>query len=227
MATPSTREDDEPAAGVSRRRSSRRRSWWATAAPAAAVVVAVAAGAASLLHDQRPPAAPAQAVPAGWRGAVEVSSDAPRATTLEELVAASDTVVRAEVVATERGRWFGDADGGTRIQSRFATLQVVEVLRGVAPAAGNLLLEEEGWLEDGSPLVVDGAAPTQVGNDGIWFVVDGGDPQVGAHVIVSDQGRYLVTGSAGRLAGATGDDPLIARLAALTLDELVALLRMP
>lgn len=164
---------DAPATDASRSR-------WAVVLPLLAVV-----GVAALLVvvTREPASGPAMSGPAGSGSAtaegppaVEVASDAPRFASLEELAAASDAAVRAEVVATERGRWFGDGAGGTRIQSRLVTLRVTEVMAGVAPSSATLLLEEEGWLEDGAPLVVDGAAPSQVGDDGIWFVLDGTDP---------------------------------------------------
>jgi hypothetical protein len=152
---------------------------------------------------------------------VAVSSDAPRFATLADLLDASDVVVSGEVVATERGRPFGEP-GGTAIVSRLVTLRVDEVLAGTAPAgAPNLLIEEEGWLDDGPPLVVDGAAPSEVGDRGIWFLVDAGDPELPVHVVVNAEGRYLLD-DAGALVGADGDDPLIAEIEALTPDALAA-----
>jgi hypothetical protein len=140
-------------------------------------------------------------------------------TSLDELAASADLVVRAEVTATERGRVFGDP-GGAAVESRLVTLQVAEVLAGTPPAGATLQVEEEGWLEDGTPLIVDGAAPSAVGDDGIWFLteVEGGAGPV--HVIVSAQGRYLVVGDG--LTGAAGDDPLVAELSDLAVDELTA-----
>ncbi|HXH57593.1 hypothetical protein [Iamia sp.] len=217
-----TRVAEDPAADASRSR-------WTVALP---LLVVVGVTALLVVVTREPASEPAMSGPAGSGSAtaegppaVEVASDAPRFASLEELAAASDAVVRAEVVATERGRWFGDGAGGTRIQSRLVTLRVTEVMAGVAPSSATLLLEEEGWLEDGAPLVVDGAAPSQVGDDGIWFVLDGTDPEVGAYVIVNAQGRYLIAGDGRTLSGAAGDDPLVARLTAMTVDELTADLR--
>jgi len=128
--------------------------------------------------------------------------------------------VRARVTDTDRGRSFGDGSTSARIRSRLVTLDVEEVLAGNVPPGelGTLLLEEEGWLEDGSPLVVDGAAPSAVGDEGIWFLVDPGDDTTDALIVVNAQGRYLVDGD--RLAGAKGNDPLVAELSALSEDEL-------
>jgi len=143
---------------------------------------------------------------------VEVSSDAPRFSSVAELAAASDLVVRAEVRATERGRAFG-APGGTSIESRLVTIVIADVLRGTAAPGQALLVEEEGWLDDGTPLVVDGAAPSAEGDDAIWFLADVGDADGPRTVVVNPQGRYVVDG--GRLQGAKLDDALIASVEAL------------
>jgi hypothetical protein len=184
---------------------------WRLVGPVSAVVVALVAG----VLLTRPDDGEATAAP----DPVAVSSDAPRLGSLEELVAASDLVVRAEVVATEPGRVFGEP-GGTAVESRLVTLEVGEVLSGTAPRDDTVLVEEEGWLDDGTPLIVDGAAPSRTGDDGIWFLVDVGDPDAPVHVVVSAQGRYLVDGDG--LVGAAGDDRLIAALARLSVDELAA-----
>lgn len=150
---------------------------------------------------------------------VAVSSDAPSYRSLLELMEASDVVVRATVVGAEHGRWFGDGQEGTRVQSRLVTLQVDQTLAGVAASSETILVEEEGWLDDGTPISVDGAAPSRVGDDALWFLVDGGDPELGAYVVVNAQGRYLVTND-DSLSGADRPDPLIDRLADLGLDQL-------
>jgi hypothetical protein len=152
--------------------------------------------------------------------AVEVISDAPAYGTLQELVDASDLIVRGRVTAAERGRWFGDPGASARIQSRLLTLEVDEVLRGTPSGeTSTLLVEEEGWTEDGRPLVIDGAVPTQRGDEGIWFLVDPGDEDTGTWIVVNAQGRYL-EGTDGELIGADGADPLIGELAAGSVDEL-------
>lgn len=202
----------------------RRRSALTWAVPGLLVVVA-AVGAVVLARDPAspPPAPTTTTVPAP--DPVAVDSDAPAYATLEELVAASDLVVRGRVTDTERGRWFGDGSARARIQSRLVTLDVEEVVKGAVPqgASGSLLIEEEGWLEDGAPLVVDGAAPSEPGDEGIWFLVDPGDDTTDALITVNAQGRYLVDGTG--LAGASGDDPLVDELAALSEGELAARVR--
>jgi hypothetical protein len=155
---------------------------------------------------------------------VAVSSDAPGFRDLAGLDAASDLVVAGRVTATAAGRWFGEGDDGARIRSRLVTLAVDEVLRPPGSTApSSLLVEEEGWLEDGSPLVVDGAAPSRVGDEGIWFLRRTGDGSTDAWIVVNAQGRYLVAGD--RLRGAEGDDPLVAQVEALDRAGLVDALR--
>lgn len=151
---------------------------------------------------------------------VAVTSDAPRFTSVDQLVAASDLIVRARVRDAQPGRWFGDGSASARIRSRLVTLDVEEVLRGEVPPGelGTLLVEEEGWSSDGAPLVVDGAAPSIEGDEGVWFLVDPGDDTTDALIVVNAQGRYLVDGD--RLTGAAGDDPLVAELSASSITEL-------
>jgi hypothetical protein len=195
--------------------------------PVLALVLAVGAAVISVARpgdDGGAPAGPSASTVAG-PAPVAVSSDAPRHTDVAELVAAADVVVRGRVVAAERGRWFGDGTDGGRIQSRLITLRVDDVLAGELPdGTETVLVEEEGWLDDGRPLVVDGLAPSRVGDDGVWFLVAGGDPETGAFVILGADGRYLVADD-GRISGADGDDPLVAAVVAAGLGRLVSEVR--
>ncbi len=145
---------------------------------------------------------------------VDISSDSPAYATLDELLAASDLVVRARVTSTERGRVFGEPGEDTALESRLVGLEVTEVLRGAEPPA-EVLVEEEGWLLDGSPLIVDGLVPSATGDDAIWFLVDpSDDPDEPAPFVTTNaQGRYIVVD--GELVGADGDDPLVGELEAL------------
>jgi hypothetical protein len=93
------------------------------------------------------------------------------------------------------------------------------VLRGEDPGAG-ILVEEEGWTEDGPPLIVDGAGPSASGDDAIWFLTEVEGPEGPAYITVSAAGRYLVDGD--DLQGPDNDDPLAHDLAALTPTELAA-----
>lgn len=214
-----------------------RRPRWATALPLLVLVLASAVVVAVVVSNggEDPGSGPSDrsAVIAdqgvGEPEPVEVSSDAPRFATLPELVRAADLVVRGEVVSSVEGRWFGappqagsGSAGDARILSRLVTIRVDEVLAGEAPTVGSVLLEEEGWTAAGEPLVVDGLGTAAVGDRGVWFLVAGGDPELGAHVLVNAQGRYLEgdRGSGGGSEGASGDDLLVAELSALSLDEL-------
>jgi hypothetical protein len=182
--------------------------------PLGAVIVATVA---ALALTRAPGPAADEPVAASGPAPIEVGSDGPRFASLTELAAASDVVVRAEVRATERGRRFG-TPGGTAIESRLVTIVVSDVLRGEAAPGQALLVEEEGWLGDGTPLVVDGTPPSARGDDAVWFLADLSDAD-GPHTVVGNaQGRYLVDG--GRLEGAALDDALIASIEGLGLEGL-------
>lgn len=194
--------------------------------PVLAVVVAVAVGGIAWLGGDDPEPNRDEALPP-----VAVASDAPRLASLQQLVAGSDLIVRARVVRTERGRVFGDPGGGSAIESRVVTLEVVRVLGGTdrpeqRPAAGDRLrLEEEGWTLEGAPLVVDGLGPSREGDDAIWFLTGVGTDEEARYVVVSAEGRYLVDGD--ELTGADGDDPLIRDLEGLGAAGLEAAVTAP
>ena len=191
----------------------RRRRRWTVLVVAAWVAVAAVVAVVAFRGDPSPEP-PRPTIPAG---AVEVDSDAPAHADLAGLVAAADLVVRGTVAATERGRWFGGDAGSPRVQSRIVTVEVTEVLAGEAPAAPSILVEEVGWLDDGTPAVVDGAFPATVGEDGYWFLEQGGDPELGAYLVTGPQGRYVLVGD--ELVGTEGDDPLVGRIEALGPDR--------
>jgi hypothetical protein len=140
---------------------------------------------------------------------------------LVSMVEASDLVVRARVDSTARGRVVGD--GEAAIVSRIDTLQVDEVLAGDAAAGTTLLVEEEGWLGDGTAIAVNGLAPSEAGMDAIWFLDSRPDPEVPGYLVVNHQGRYVVDGD--RLRGADGRDPLVTRLEPLGPDGLADAVR--
>jgi hypothetical protein len=167
---------------------------------------------------------------AGWLGVLVISGDdgepdpvaieaaGPTFGSLAELVAASDLVVVAEVTGISDGRTITDAaDPSAGIRTRLVTVEVVRTLVGTAPPV--LLIEEEAELLDGTPIVVNGVAPSGRNDRGVYFLVAGGDPDAPYHALVNEQGRYLVDGSQLRPSGA---DPLSAQLAALGLDGLLA-----
>ena len=210
---------------------------WAAILPAVVAVVALVVVLVVALRPGDDPApldaddAAGLAAPNPAAPPVAITSSAPRYGSLQHLVAASELIVEAEVVDSSQGRWFGEpstAGGSGRILSRLVTLRVDRVLAGPSPPGGEVLVEEEGWSEDGAPLVVDGLGTAAIGDRGFWFLVPGGDADVGAYLVVNFQGRYLERG--GRLEGATPDATagsdaygfdLVAEVEAMSPDELV------
>lgn len=198
--------------------ASRFRGW---VPPVVALVVAgilaavLVAGGGSSSDDGAEPETTSTTTP----GPVDISSDSPAYATLEELLAAADLVVRARVTSTERGRVFGEPGEETALESRLVALEVTEVLRGAEPPP-EILVEEEGWLLDGSPLIVDGLVPSATGDDAIWFLVDpSDDPEEATPFVTTNaQGRYLVVDD--ELIGPDGPDPIVTRIEALTPAEL-------
>jgi hypothetical protein len=195
-----------------------RRSWGggarlARTVPLVAAVAAAAGVGTSLLVLDEDPAEPEPL-------AVEATSIYDFAT-LDELVAASDAIVVGTVVAVDEGRLIGDPAAGAVI-SRVATVRIEAALAGDADDL--VIVEEEGWLPDGTPLIVDGVAPTAVGDEGIWFLDDTGDRELPGYLVINSQGRYLIDSSdpAGPLVGGDRDDPLVRDLERLTLAELTA-----
>jgi hypothetical protein len=133
---------------------------------------------------------------------VDVASDSALFDSVDDLVAASDAVVLAEVVEAADGRAITDpSDPTTGIRTRLAELRVVQVLAGSAPDA--LVLEEAATLLDGTPIAVDGETPVVAGDRGVFFLVAGGADEAPHWALVGAQGRYLVRGE--HLEAAAGD----------------------
>lgn len=200
---------------------------WSRVGPALAVVAALAvSGGLALTDDDGTP----QPTPASEAAPVPITSDAPRFERLEQLVAASDLVVRGTVVAVEPGRVFGDP-GQAAVRSRLVTLTIDEVVAGSGATGSSLVVEEPGWLDDGTPIEVDGVPASAVGTTVLWFLQSvppltsdaGSGPAT--YVLTGPQGHYVVEGD--RLLGAGGDEaePLARRLEDLGLDGLRAAIR--
>jgi hypothetical protein len=113
-------------------------------------------------------------------------------------------------------------DGGAAVVSRIDALEVDGVLAGQATGS-TILVEEEGWLADGTSIAVNGLAPSEAGMDAIWFLDRRPDPELPGYLVINHQGRYVVEGD--RLHGADGADPLVARLEALGPDGLAEAVR--
>lgn len=110
---------------------------------------------------------------------------------LPPMVATSTAVVRARVTAAARGTVIEEPDiTFTRLR---LTLEVERHLSG-RPLAGSVSLETAGWQQvRGRPetrLVIEGDLPLEVGDRGIFFLYDFGEP--GTFGLVSEQGVVLV-----------------------------------
>lgn len=137
------------------------------------------------------------------KGAADITSNAPRFGTLEQLVHASDEIVLAEVTAVTPGRTISDpSNASARIKTQLVELHVVQTLQG-APATP-LVLEQEATLADGTPVRVDGVAPVTEGQRGVFFLVRSSALDVPYRALVGPQGRYIVQGD--KLAAAIDDD---------------------
>jgi hypothetical protein len=144
---------------------------------------------------------------------------------LDEMGAASDLVVEADVVAVERGRLVGEPGEGGVI-SRIVTLAVVDVIRGDTTAT-TVIVEEEGWLSDGTPIIVDDVEPSVVGDHGVWFLdaldaLNGAD--LPAYLVINSQGRMLERDD--RVEGGDQTDPLVLAVQQRSFDELVRALEI-
>ena len=139
---------------------------------------------------------------------------------LSGMVHSADLVVRARVEASSRGRVVGTGDAA--VLSRVVTLRVEEVLAGSAPSP-TVLVEEEGWLPDGTPIEVNGLARSHEGMEAIWFLDRLPEGDLPGYLVINHQGRYVIDG--GHLEGADHDDSLIRRLEGLDPTELATQVR--
>jgi len=150
---------------------------------------------------------------------VDVAARAPRYSTVEELVAASDLIVLGRIERVAEGRVFTDpADPEAGIRTQLAQLAVEEVLRG--PSVRSVVLEEEASLLDGTPITVDGASPSTAGQRGIYFLIADRNGTAN-YALIGPQGRYLIDGDT---LVSTSNDPLSTSLADRGLDGLLRLL---
>ena len=107
--------------------------------------------------------------------------------------------------------------------SRIVTLDVFDVVKGDASAgASTVIVEEEGWLPDGTPLIVDDVEPSAVGDHGVWFldVLDDADrADLPAYLVINSQGRLLERDD--RVVGGDQTDPLVLAIQRGSFDELI------
>lgn len=199
----------------------RDRRWWFVllVLPVLAMIGAVVS---TVRSGDDPAGAPpdAAAAPTGPGGApaapvVVPSLDEPRYGELAALVAAADAVVVGEVAGVERGRVLAAGPRGEGIVTRLVRLSVDEVLAGEDPGA-EVVVEEPGWLLDGTEVAVDGAPPSAPGDLGVWFLVRGRSEEFPHLAVVNAQGRYLVDPTdERRFRDVAVRDPLVDRLEAL------------
>lgn len=186
-----------------------------------AVVVAAASGLALATTGRPEPSPPPPVV---------LRSEGPTFRTLPELVDASAAVVLARVDGVSAGRTFA-APGGGAVRTRVLRLTVGAVLAGPDPGP-SVAVEEVAELADGTPVAVDGLAPTPEEAQGFWFLTRSGDRSVPYLAAIGPQGRYLRRSEEpgdDRLTGAPGGDPLVAAIVAgggrRLADDVVAVAR--
>lgn len=140
---------------------------------------------------------------------------------LQEMLEGSDAVVVGVVQATNRGRLVGDPDDGGVI-SRVITVRVEQVLSMSAETVSEvLLIEEEGWLPDGTPIEVNGVPASEVGDRGLWFLDQVATDDVSTMVVINSQGRFLDTVDG--TAGGDQSDALVRLLQQRPFEQLVEL----
>ena len=143
---------------------------------------------------------------------VTVAADEPTFSSLDGLLRASDAVVAGVVERVEAGRAISDpSDAGAGIRTQLASVRVDEVLAG--DVASEIVIEQEASLLDGTPIEVNGVAPLEAGQAGVYFLIAGDGEEFPYFALVNRQGRYEVVDD--RLV-AGSDDALSRRLAAMT-----------
>ena len=150
-----------------------------------------------------------------------IKAETPRFRTLADLTAAADLVVIGRVTGIREGRVIDSPGAG--IRTRLIDLTVERLLAGQL-AQSTLVMEEEGWLTNGTPIIVNGIAPSRAGDLGFYFLFRGRSPEFPHYTLIGEQGRYLVDPEDGSLTGAQGDEGLSQLITALTAAELESLL---
>jgi hypothetical protein len=176
------------------------------------VVVCLAAGgvAAALLARESEPAI--------VRAPIDVQAQSVFAfATIGEMTLASDLVVVGSVATISDGRLVGSPDGAA-VRSQFTTVAVEQVLAGVAPAA--VVIEEEAALADGTPITINGVAPSEVGDRAVWFLDQLEGEESPVYLVINSQGRVIDEG--GRAVGGDQRDALVQVIQQLNFDAVVA-----
>ncbi len=150
--------------------------------------------------------------------AIDLVSSGPSFATLAELDEASDLVVIGTVGQIDAGRTISDdADPDAGITTSLIEIDVEQVLRGSAGAT--VVVEHETGLADGTPITVDGVAAPALGDRLLVFLVAGGSEAFPHHAIVSNEGRFVVSGTQ---AIPVVDGPIGEAVGAMTIDEIAA-----
>ncbi|MEM1333016.1 MAG: hypothetical protein AAGG08_06105 [Actinomycetota bacterium] len=123
---------------------------------------------------------------------VAIEAAGSRFDTIAEMTVASDLVVEGVIVSADDGRRITDpADPEAGLVTRLYQLEIREVFRG--DDLEFALVEQEDTLLDGTPIVVNGLTPHQVGDAGFWFLVLGDSEEFPFSAVVNEQGRLLLS----------------------------------
>jgi hypothetical protein len=137
-------------------------------------------------------------------------------TSLVDMAAASDLVIEGVVTSTEKGRVVGaptNDDASAGIVTRTVLIDVERVLGNgeINTLAGgtvdSVVVEEEGWLTDGTAIQVDDLRPSEVGMRGVWFLDRIEGEEAPRYLVINSQGRLLDAG--GVVEGGLADDSLV------------------
>jgi hypothetical protein len=122
---------------------------------------------------------------------VALSADGLTFTTLEALFEASDLVVEGGVDSIESGRTISDpANPDAGLVTSLSSLDVEAVFKG--DAIDVIVVEQEVALLDGTPIVVNGLVPNEVGDSGFWFLIRGTSDEFPYVALLNEQARLLV-----------------------------------
>jgi hypothetical protein len=142
-------------------------------------------------------------------------------TSLEQMMATSELVVLGTVEDVRLGRIAGAGTEG-EFQILDVILRVERVLWGQEDSE-LLVVEEDGWElddKDQIPMAVNGLLPSEKGDRGVYFLVQGGT----GYQYVGSQGRFLESGN--HLEGSDYEgDQWSADVQAWNLDRLIAQIR--
>ena len=88
---------------------------------------------------------------------------------LEEMIATSDLVVLGEVTEIRQGRLLFPQEAATSDRLRDATITISEILKGEYGGT-TLVIEEQGYLADGTPYELSEMPWSQIGDVGVFFL---------------------------------------------------------